>query len=107
MNTFFNILVILSIIISFFAFIILSWALIAINRKEKGLKDFKNVPFFAQNMSINYDISIKNSPKKTPTTTVKEQKKQTNRFFFSFSSKEKTEVNESIKLNSNNNFILN
>lgn len=108
MNTFFNILVVLSIVIILFAIIILSWALLAIRRKEKGLQDFKDVPFFAQNMNISYDISVTNTTKKTSINTVKkEQHKQTNRFFFAFSSKEKNEVNESIKLNGNSNLILN
>lgn len=109
MNTFFNILVVVSIIISIGAIIILSWALIAIHRKEKGLQDFKEFPFFIQNMKINYDINVANTTGSSSIKRLKEkQEMPVSTLFFSFYSNEKSRVSENIKLNnSDNNLILN
>lgn len=107
MSTFFNILVISSIIISICAILILGWALIAIKRKEKGIQDFKEIPFFAQEMKMSYDIHITNSKKKVFKNTIKEtEPTKTKMFFFSFSPNKTSDVNE-IKLDCNNEIILN
>lgn len=108
MSTFFNILVISSIIISICSIFILGWALIAIKRKEKGIQDFKEIPFFAKEMNMSCDIHITNNKKNKLKKIVKEENsRQIRKFFFSFSPNKNSEVNEGIKLGSNDGFILN
>lgn len=108
MNTFFNILVISSIVITICSIFILGWALIAIKRKEKGIQDFKEIPFFAKEMKMSYDIYITNSKKNVLKNLVKEESsRRIRKFFFSFSPNKKSDVNEGVKFDSNDGFILN
>lgn len=80
MTTLSIIILILTILVSIFSFLILIWTYIALHRRKKGLKDFKTIPFFSEMQIIESDITIEETPKISISIKQKSNKKKNYNF---------------------------
>lgn len=82
MTTLSIIILILTILVSIFSFLILIWTYIALHRRKKGLKDFKTIPFFSEMQIIESDITIEETPKISISIKQKSNKKKNYNFSY-------------------------